>query len=267
MNRRLTKYNWTKWCFAVSLGVLMFGRSVQAAPASAKPLKLRLANLVKGSANLGTAKVGIYVEVLKTGRIVYSDNGDQPMIPASNLKLVTTAAALDCLGPDFRFETELRGKSPDAQGIIDGNLYLKGSGDPTWCYPYNQPDSALRFFAKQLRTLGAKKIQGDLVGDDSVFDREWIGRGWLERYLLDSYAAPVSGLSINNNVVELNISSQGIQTIPSSNGFPLDNRLRVGGGTDVGLTREPGQEVTRLVGSIGSGAAVRRGIPAQMLIR
>lgn len=232
----------------------------QALPAPAKPMKQRLANAIQQSPQLKSAKVGVYVEVIKTGRIVFSDNGGEPMIPASNLKLVTTATAMDCLGPDFRFETELRGNAPDGQGVIDGNLYLRGSGDPTWCRPYNEPDAAIRFFAKQLRAMGAKQIKGDLVGDDSAFDREWIGRGWLERYLLDSYAAPVSALSMNNNVVELSVTSQGVTTIPSSCGFPMDNRLRGGGGSDVGLLRGPGEETTKIVGSIGSGAAVRRGI-------
>ncbi len=245
-------------CLSLAVSVLTTA-SVEALPVSAKPMKQRLSNAIHQSAQLRTAKVGVYVEVVKTGRIVFSDNGSEPMIPASNLKIVTTATALDCLGPDFRFETELRGNAPDSRGAIDGNLYLRGSGDPTWCRPYNEPDAALRFFAKQLRAMGTKLVKGDLVGDDSAFDREWVGRGWLERYLLDSYAAPVSALSMNNNVVELSITSQGVNTIPSSCGFPMDNQLR-SGGTDVGLLRNPGEETTKVVGRISPGAAVRRGI-------
>ncbi len=190
-------------------------------PANANELKQRIYQMIRNSAAAQNGKVGVYIQVLKTGRVVYSENALKPMIPASNLKVVTTAAALDLLGPDFRYLTELRGGAADAQGVLHGDLYLKGQGDPTMCLPYVAPTAPWKFFVKNLKDKGVRRIEGDLVGDDSAFDREYIGQGWFDRYLLDSYAAPVSALSLNSNVVELTITSQGVRCDPPSSGFSL----------------------------------------------
>ena len=245
-----------------SLSLAFLGSSAWAAdkPVSAIPLKQRLYNLIHQSSQLQKSKVGVYVEVVKTGRIVFSDRGGEPMIPASNLKIVTTAAALDLLGPDYRFETELRGNSPNGQGVMEGNLYLRGSGDPTWCHPYNEPDSAFRFFSKQLHKSGVRVIAGDVVGDDSVFDREGTGKGWFERYMLDGYAAPVAGLSMNNNVVELSITAQGVRLFPDSPGFAIKNLVKAAGFTELAVLRAPGSDITTVKGAVAGGAIVKRQI-------
>ncbi len=225
-------------------------------PANANQLKQRIYQLVHNSTAAHQGKVGVYIQVLKTGRMVYSENALKPMIPASNLKVVTTAAALDLLGPDFRYYTELRGGACDSQGVLQGNLYLRGSGDPTMCLPYVQPTAPWRFFVKQLKARGVQAIQGDLVGDDSAFDREYLGKGWFDRYLLDSYAAPVGALSLNNNVVELTITSKDVRCDPPSSGF-LSRRGNEGG-YDCWITREPGAEETWIRGGVAEGAAIKR---------
>lgn len=225
-------------------------------PANANELKQRIHQIVQNFSARHSGEVGVYMQVLKSGRVVYSHNALKPMIPASNLKVVTTAAALDSLGPDFRYYTELRGDSPDAQGVIQGNLYLRGQGDPTLCYPYVNPTAPWKFFAKQLQLKGIRSVRGDLVGDDSCFDREYLGEGWFERYLLDAYAAPVSGLSLNNNVVELTITSDSVRCDPPSSGFLF--RRESSNAYDCWITRPQGSEVTIIHGSVSPGTAIKR---------
>jgi D-alanyl-D-alanine carboxypeptidase/D-alanyl-D-alanine-endopeptidase (penicillin-binding protein 4) len=221
--------------------------------------KERLQDIVAGSP--AGPRAGIYIQVLRSGRVLYSQQGHLPMVPASNQKLLTTLAALDRLGPDFRYRTEVLAAEPDASGVVAGNLYLRGTGDPTLGGLYAQPGSeALRFFAQQLRARGVRVVAGDLVADDSAFDRCYLAAGWLERYRLDSYSAPVSALSFNGNVVEVVVSSRGVTTEPPSLGLRLVKELKTGSYSEV-LVDRPGPDDTIVVrGQIAPGQVVRRAI-------
>jgi D-alanyl-D-alanine carboxypeptidase/D-alanyl-D-alanine-endopeptidase (penicillin-binding protein 4) len=226
-------------------------------PANANELKMRIYQQIHNSPAFRDGQVGVYVQVLKSGRVVYSENALKPMIPASNLKVVTTAAAIDLLGPDFRYSTELRG-GPVDHGSLRGNLYLKGQGDPTLCLPYVNPTGPWYFFAKQLKEKGISSVEGDLVGDDSAFDREYIGRGWFDRYLLDSYAAPVGALSLNCNVVELTITSDSVKTEPNSPGFQYQRLYKTGSYDECWVTRDRNSDVTVVRGSVAPGSVIKR---------
>jgi D-alanyl-D-alanine carboxypeptidase/D-alanyl-D-alanine-endopeptidase (penicillin-binding protein 4) len=225
-------------------------------PGPVKDLKQRLHQIIFNANRFAPAHVGCFVEVLKSGRVVFSESGTRPMIPASNLKVVTTATAVDELGPNFRYQTELRGGMPDAHGVLRGNLYLQGSGDPSICLPYTQPATTWRFFVAQLKKRGVKEIEGDLVGDDSDFDREWLGKGWFDRYRLDGYSAPVSALSCNKNVVEMTLTSRGISLDPPSLGFPVLNKMH--GGGQPYIDRKANSQQTIAAGGINPGAVVKR---------
>lgn len=180
------------------------------ASADASSLKQQLASIVQASQTDEKICSAVYVKLLSNGRVLYSKNGNKPMIPASNLKVATTAAALDKFGPNYRFTTEVRAAKPDANGVVKSNLYLRGNGDPTITPPYCQPASIVfAKFVDKLKAAGVKTIDGDIVADDSAFDRQFFPQGWLEHYRYDSYSAPVSALSFNGNLVEVIVGSNG----------------------------------------------------------
>jgi len=183
-------------------------------------LKKRIQNFVNNNPVWRNSKVGICVAVLDTRDVIYSKNGNLPMIPASNLKIVTTAAALAYLGPDFKFETSVWGGDIDkSNGVMEGNLYLRGTGDPTFMTPFTKdPMAVFRKAVKDLKKKGIRVINGDLVGDDSAFDREFLGRGWKPRYLLDDYAAPAGALSVNANYIDVGIRNGKVIMYPD-NGY------------------------------------------------
>lgn len=204
--------------FIVPLIACMLLTHAAARPAQADPVagvKQRIARILANQ-GLSRSQVGVYARTLDSGRVLFARNADTAMIPASNFKLVTTATALAVLGPDFRFTTSVLGPPVDqGSGVIDGNLYLRGTGDPTMVDPWTRPATApFEKFADELRKQGVKQVTGALVGDDSAFDRDFIGKGWLRRYILLDYAAETAALSINGNVMSLDVRNDRVTSYP-----------------------------------------------------
>ncbi len=140
----------------------------------------------------------------------------QLFAPASNAKLVTTAAALALLGPTATIETRvIAAAAPDAQGTVRGDVTLAGAGDASMsgrAYPYNgktdrpaPPLSALEALADQMQQRGVRRVDGNIVGDDTAFPWEPYGAGWAWDDLEWSWGAPVSALTVNDNVAYLAI--------------------------------------------------------------
>lgn len=150
---------------------------------------------------------GIHVIDLNTGAPIFSRNARNSMIPASNTKLYTTAAALDILGPDFRYETTLYAMGEVEDGILRGNLVVEGSGDPSISGRFTDGDQTFLFraWADSLKSRGIYRIEGDIIGDDSVFDDVPLGRSWSWDYTTYWYAAEMGGLSFNENCVDAEI--------------------------------------------------------------
>ncbi len=128
-----------------------------------KTLKQKLDEILADNKLAGTV-TGVSVRKAKTGEQIYSHNGNTRLRPASNMKLLTSAAALDTLGPDYRFTTEVWTDGSVKGKVLHGNLYLKGKGDPTLM------EEDLRQFAAALQNQGIHKIKGKLVGDDTWYD-------------------------------------------------------------------------------------------------
>ena len=161
-----------------------------------------------GSWTLTNAGFGIQVVALPSGHLVYETNAHRPFVPASTTKTFTSALALDRLGADYRIKTSLLARTaPDKAGVIAGDLVVYGRGDPSfhsgWGAAHDGQD--LIRLVEALAGVGVKEIRGDLVCDDSHFRGPAHGLGWAWDDLLESYAAPVSALSLNDNLVRVEV--------------------------------------------------------------
>jgi D-alanyl-D-alanine carboxypeptidase/D-alanyl-D-alanine-endopeptidase (penicillin-binding protein 4) len=139
---------------------------------------------------LAGSTTGMLVRDGATGAVIYTHNADQRVIPASNEKLMTSAAALEVLGPGYRFHTVARYSGKRSGSTVTGNLYLHGQGDPTMTYA--QFDALAAAVAK----AGVKKVTGALVADDSWFDHVPLGLdwSWQDETYFDN--APISALTV-----------------------------------------------------------------------
>lgn len=135
----------------------------------------------------------VTVRKASTGEIIYEANADNKVTPASTLKLLTSAAALETLGEEYRFKTDLLTDGSISKGVLNGNLYLRGEGDPTLL------KKDLDQFAATLAKLGIRKVNGDLVGDDSWFDSVRLSPGIDKSDETFYYAAQISGLTLSPN--------------------------------------------------------------------
>ncbi len=179
---------------AALLGPAALAQSGKAAPPPGRELLRRAFDEMLERPPLKGAHVGLEVVSLEDGQVVYARAADELLNPASNTKLVTSAAALLRLGPEFRFTTEVRSDGRLPNGKVK-NLYVKGGGDPTL------NTERLQGLVADLFHRGVRGVQGDLVLDDSYFDAEAWGPGWEQEGSDKSFAAPVSALSLNHNSV------------------------------------------------------------------
>lgn len=161
---------------------------------------------------------GVRVVDLSTGRILFDENADKSFVPASNVKLYTTAAALDLLGPTYQYRTGLYIDGVVENGVLHGNLIVRGAADPSIGTHYDAATGkweadvdATRLFrdwADALRSNGISQIRGDIIGDDDVVDDQPLGRGWSWDDETFYYAAQLSGLSFNDNVVHMHVEGR-----------------------------------------------------------
>jgi D-alanyl-D-alanine carboxypeptidase/D-alanyl-D-alanine-endopeptidase (penicillin-binding protein 4) len=207
------------------------------------------------------------------GRLVYEKNDAQLFAPASNAKLLTTSTALALFGPDTTIETRvLAASAPDAQGTVQGDVTLVGAGDLSMSgrtYPYsrkterpNPPLGSLQALADQLQQRGVKRVEGNVVGDDTAFPREPYGTGWAWDDLLWDYGAPISALTVNDNIVYLAVIPGAQPGDPvtftwnpdvTSSFYTVENDARTsvaGSQPSLGLDRPLGSREFRLFGTL-----------------
>jgi serine-type D-Ala-D-Ala carboxypeptidase/endopeptidase (penicillin-binding protein 4) len=253
---------------------------LQAAPV--KSLQDRLATVL-ASPDLARGFWGIEVVSLssgdktaekageKPGDTLYSLNADKLFTPASNTKLFTTAAALALIGPDYKFRTTVETAGTlDRYGRLSGDLVLVGHGDPNLSgreLPYDlrtqrndDPIQALETLADALVLKGVKFVDGDIVADDSYFAFERYGEGWSQDDLVWADGAPVSALTINDNVVFVSIlpadrpgEKAFVSVKPFADYYRIDNRIittPAGTGRKFFVNREPGSTVVTLWGNM-----------------
>ena len=140
--------------------------------------------------HVSPARTGAVVLDLQTGRLVFAHNPQLPLRPASNEKLGTTYAALAALGPSFRIETDVLGDGQQAGTTWDGDLVLKGYGDPGLSF------AQLASLARQVAADGIEHVSGRILGDESWFDTRRTGLGWKAEFYLHESPA-LSALIVN----------------------------------------------------------------------
>ena len=219
----------------------------------------------------GKGDWGILIVDAQTGEPLFEKNADSYFVPASNMKLFTTALALAKLGPDYKFRTtlETRGTiSPD--GILSGDLVLVGRGDPNLSnrkFPFEgkeefdgPPEKALIQLADALVARGVKEISGDVVGDDSYFPRERYPNGWEIDDMVWEYGAAISAIVVDDNTVALTLTpgekmGDPVQAsvAPLTPDFTLQNDVITAAAevkSDLTLTREPGANLVVVRGTM-----------------
>ena len=159
---------------------------------------------------------GLLVVDAATGETLYEKNADHYFTPASNMKLLTTALALDTLGPDYRFRTTVESHGSISQGVLSGDLILVGRGDPNLSnrkFPFDTkeefdgpPEKVLAELADQVVAHGVKEISGDLVGDDSYFPRDRYPDGWEIDDMVWEYGAAISAIVLDDNTVTVTLT-------------------------------------------------------------
>jgi len=233
-------------------------RQIPAAAATATgPLQAQ-AQAILGGAD-GWSVMAYSVDKQQT---LFAVNGDQPHIPASNNKVFSTIWALEMLGPEYRFPTDLLATGPIANGVLQGDLVLRGSGDPAFGYPsYDRdPMKSLRIMAEELKKRGVTQVQGGVVGDATIDDAAHHGPNWPKDTGNGAaqYAPTVSGLPFNRNMLWVEFANGQVQTFPREAAIPVVWTQR--GGRAVAV-RKPDNDTIIVRGAPG-GRGSRYGVGA-----
>lgn len=172
----------------------------------------------------------VVVRALGNGEHLYDRNSGKLMVPASNMKIVTLAAAAKSMGWDTRFTTTLETAAPVETGVLRGDLYVRGGGDPTINTRQGRGAAVFAEWTKALSAAGIRKIDGRIVGDDNLFDDEGLGAGWAWDYLQYGYAAPVGALQYSEDVADLVVTpgpaagTPGVVSLSPGSGLTLSNK-------------------------------------------
>lgn len=178
-------------------------------PRGVEALRRDLAHVVNISTSRG--EWGVMVVSLTNGDTLFAREADELLLPASTMKLYTAALAFERFGPAHQFRTDiLRDGFLTDDGTLDGNLYLKGAGDPALGARYarwNDGVPPMQSIADLVYASGVRRVRGDIVGDASAFESRRVPEGWRTRYLQAGYAARVSALSVNENIANVVVRS------------------------------------------------------------
>ncbi|MDO8953314.1 MAG: D-alanyl-D-alanine carboxypeptidase/D-alanyl-D-alanine-endopeptidase [Gammaproteobacteria bacterium] len=148
-------------------------------------------------------KIGVYVQNLETGAVLYEYNANEPFTPASTTKVFTAAAAYLSLGPEYRYSTIVSTNAPIAR-TLKGDVFIHFSGDPT----LSNIDINIMFH--QIRLRGVRNISGNLIIDQSIFTGPYYGEGWTYNDIESCEGAPITGAIVNSNC-----SSEGVVKHPN----------------------------------------------------
>jgi serine-type D-Ala-D-Ala carboxypeptidase/endopeptidase (penicillin-binding protein 4) len=228
---------------------------------------------------VGKGEWGLLIVDGATGETLYELNADKYFVPASNMKLFTTAFALAKLGPDYRFHTTLETRGTlSPEGKLSSDLFLVGRGDPNLSnrkFPYDlkeefdgPPEKVLAELADALVAKGVTEISGDVIGDDSFFPREPYPDGWEIGDMVWEYGAAISSIVIDDNTVALTLTpgqlaGEPVQVTvaPATPDFSVENNVVTSAAevkADLKLTREPGSQLVVVRGTLPAKSAPRK---------
>ena len=237
------------------------------------------AEVLLGTPPTNKGEWGMLIMDAESGEPLYEQNADKYFVPASNMKLFTTALALAKLGPDYRFRTTLETRGTiSSDGVLNGDLTLVGRGDPNLSnrkFPYElkeefdgPQEKALVELADALAAKGVKQVSGDVIGDDSYFPRERYPNGWEIDDMVWEYGAAISAIVVDDNTVALTLTPgeqpgapvQATVT-PATPDFTVENDVTTSAAdvkSDLTLTREPGANFVVVKGSLPAKSAPRK---------
>jgi len=282
-------------CFMLGIFAIAIGERVsqaQAKPqpsAAAKSKKPRVdpatrkfaerADALLGCEPASKGEWGLLIVDAQTGQTLFERDADKYFVPASNMKLFSTALALAKLGPDYRFHTTLETHGVvSPEGVLFGDLFLVGRGDPNLSnrkFPYalkeefdGPPEKALVELADALVARGVKEIAGDVIGDDSYFPREPYPNGWEIDDMVWEYGAAVSAIVVDDNTVTLTLTpaetaAGPVQAVvsPATPDFIVQNNVVTSAAeikSDLTLTREPNAKIVVVRGTLPARSTPRR---------
>lgn len=215
--------------FIAGLAVCLAFLGGHSAAASRASLRHSLDSVIRNSPDLGRASLGIRVVEAETGRVLYDRGSSRPLKPASNMKVLTSAAALSLLRPEYVFATTFFSTAPPRDGVIHGDLVIKGRGSPRLV------GEQWWLMAREIRARGITRIEGDLVGDDSFFDGRDRPEGWPPPSEDAFYNAPVSALAADFGAVTVVVrptragTPPEVELVPYSSFFQVVNRASTRG--------------------------------------
>ncbi|MGB7068052.1 MAG: D-alanyl-D-alanine carboxypeptidase/D-alanyl-D-alanine-endopeptidase [Pyrinomonadaceae bacterium] len=247
-------------------------------PLAAQPAKPELSPRVQTLADLRSniqmrlnrpelrrGSVGIKVTSLGTGKIVFEENAEKYFMPASNMKNFTVAAGIEKLGPDFRYVTSVFSNTPlSDDGTVKGDLKIYGRGDVSISTAFSEGDyyKGLDNLADRIVQAGVKRIEGDLVGDESYFRGGSIPGSWEWDDLQWYYGAEISALPLNDNAVDLSVRAGNPGQPCAVSLTPINTLLRivnqcktVAGGLrrTLRIEKKLGQNILEITGDLPAG--------------
>jgi len=212
------------------------------------------------------ALIGVRVESLRTGEVLYAHDSQKLVMPASNMKLLTMSAAAERLGWNFTYKTRLEAAGVIEDGTLNGDLVVVGDGDPTIGAQDFLGAPLFNQWADALLAAGVHRVAGRLIGDDNAFDDDGLGAGWSWDYLAAGYAAPAGALSYNENVAVLRAwpaatagGAVRIELSPPGHLLEPVNDLRTGpagSATTIDFLRLPGSSKVVIRGTVPAGGAI-----------
>ncbi|WP_113700587.1 D-alanyl-D-alanine carboxypeptidase/D-alanyl-D-alanine-endopeptidase [Nonomuraea lactucae] len=213
-------------------------------------------NRILSDARLTVARAGVVVKSAAGGEELYSTDGGKLMIPASNTKLFTAAAAAETLGLDHRFTTSALSAGRRTGSLLAGDLVLRGTGDPTMLA------GDYDVLAAKVAAAGVRTVTGRLVADDTWFDSVRLGNDWAWDDESAYYAAPISALTASPDrdydagSMIVSVAPDGdkvkVSTTPETDYLKIVNRATVGTATDVLIERGHGTRTVVITGTVAA---------------